>query len=205
MVLLRSQKVASFSETIQKLEEAKSILNDASRLASSILIEIDTSIRGVYYTTTMIENQTTTVKNHANTLSTKLSSINSSLTTLKNYGNDELEALADKNTISQKEQALADAENTLIKAKRNLDTLIKTQASNLTSKQDEMIQMKNSITLNQKKYEELLAGATREELQSAKNAIESAEISRAKAQLSFKDYQIIAPFDGIVEDIPWIV
>jgi phosphoenolpyruvate-protein kinase (PTS system EI component) len=146
-----------------------------------------------------------TVKTHASTINNKLSAINSALTTLKNYGNDELEALADKNTITQKEQSLEDAQNTLAKAKRNLEALKKTQDTNRISSQDEITRMKNSILLNEKKYQELINGPTREERASAENAIQAANISLQKANLTKKDYQIIATFDGVVEDIPWRV
>jgi multidrug efflux pump subunit AcrA (membrane-fusion protein) len=205
MVTLRSETTPNFTETLRVLEEAKTLLTDGSRLSSSLIIELDTTNRWTYYNTDNMTTTMSTVKTHASTINSKLSAINSALTTLKNYGNDELEALADKNTITQKEQSLEDAQNTLAKAKRNLETLKKTQDTNRISSQDEITRMKNSILLNEKKYQELINGPTREERASAENAIQSANISLQKANLTKKDYQIIATFDGVVEDIPWRV
>lgn len=41
------------------------------------------------------------------------------------------------------------------------------------------------------------------EMVSAKNSIHSAEINLEKANLTLKDYQIVATFDGVVRNIPW--
>lgn len=40
---------------------------------------------------------------------------------------------------------------------------------------------------------------------SAQNSISSAQISLEKAYLTLKDYQIIATFSGVINNIPWII
>lgn len=42
------------------------------------------------------------------------------------------------------------------------------------------------------------------DITSAKNSIAQSQISLEKANLALKDYQIVATFDGVITDIPWI-
>jgi multidrug resistance efflux pump len=67
-----------------------------------------------------------------------------------------------------------------------------------------MVSQENTITLAEATYNELING-TSTDIVSARNSVRSAEISLEKANLTLRDYQIIATFDGIVNHIPWII
>jgi len=199
---LRSQTNMSFDSLLSSAQEASNILTQSSKLSSLILIELDTTT-SIYYTSDNIDSLKTAIKT-ANTSSTsKLSSINNNIATLKNYGNEDLQALSDKNSLESKKQSLLSAQNALIQARRDLEALKKSQETALVSSQDDIIKSKNTVTLNTATYNELKNGPTQEEILQATNSIKSAELSLEKAKLSKKDYELIAPFDGEIEDIPW--
>gem|GEM_PF-3682026 len=192
----------SFDSLLSSAQEASNILTQSSKLSSLILIELDTTT-SIYYTSDNIDSLKTAIKT-ANTSSTsKLSSINNNIATLKNYGNEDLQALSDKNSLESKKQSLLSAQNALIQARRDLEALKKSQETALVSSQDDIIKSKNTVTLNTATYNELKNGPTQEEILQATNSIKSAELSLEKAKLSKKDYELIAPFDGEIEDIPW--
>lgn len=84
-----------------------------------------------------------------------------------------------------------------------MEALKSSQNTDRISKQNEITRARNTITSNELTYNELMNGPTSVDQKSARNNIASANISLSKAYLSLKDYQIVAPFDGIVNDIPW--
>lgn len=180
-------------------------MNTSSKLMSLVLIELETTRVGGNYSTSDIDNLKATIKTNATTVASKASSVSSSLTNLKNYGSDALQALADRNTLATKEQALASAKNELMKAKRAYETLKQSQETARTTSQNELIRQKNTISLNQLSYNELLAGPKSDEVRAAQNSIKSAELNLQKAKIAMKDYQIRTTFDGEIQDIPWIV
>lgn len=176
-----------------------------SEFASLILQELDATPSGRVWSSDRIDTAKSDTKTIASTLSSRLSSLNSTYTTLKNYGSDDLQALADKNTLSAKEQSVTSLKNSLAKAERDLELLKKEQGTQRVSSQNELARTINTITQNQYNYSELLDGPDASEIRSAKSKVESARIALQKVQENMKDYQIIASFSGTVEDIPWKV
>lgn len=177
----------------------------SSKLASYVVTELETTRVGGNYTTSDIDDLKTTIKTNASTIASKASNINTSVTTLKNYGSEALQALADKNTLATKEQVLASAKNDLVKAKRSYETLKQSQVTTRAASQDEMTRQKNTVDLSRLAYNELVAGPKNDEIRTAQNSIRSAELSIEKANVAMKDYQIRATFDGEIQDIPWII
>ncbi len=202
---LRSLPTKNFDSTLAALEDAQSLMSMTSKLMSYVLIELETTRVGGNYTTSDIDDFKTTIKTNATTVASKASSVSSSLVALKNYGSDALQALADKNTLATKEQSLTSAKNELTKAKRSHEALKQSQETTRVASQDELTRQKNTISLNQLSYNELLAGPKNDEIRTAKNSIASAELSLQKANIAMKDYQIRATFDGEIQDIPWII
>ena len=180
-------------------------MSTSSKLASYVVTELETTRVGGNYTTSDIDDFKTTIKANAITIASKASSINTSVTTLKNYGSEALQALSDKNTLATKEQVLASAKNDLVKAKRAYETLKQSQITTRVASQDEMTRQKNAVDLSRLAYNELVAGPKSDEIRTAQNSIRSAELSIEKANIAMKDYQIRATFDGEIQDIPWII
>ncbi len=116
-------------------------------------------------------------------ISGKYSNINSSLANLKNYGNDSLEALADKNTLANKKSSITQITNDLESAKRGLESTKASYEAKIISAKGEIESARNSIKLNEASYNEIMAGAETTEIKSARNSIQSANISLEKAKL----------------------
>lgn len=95
------------------------------------------------------------------------------------------------------------SQNNLTKALQDLADIKTTQNIDRIAKQNLINQAQNSITLAVLNYEQMVRGPTVTDIRSAQNSIASANTSLSKSYLSLKDYQIIAPFDGVIEDIPW--
>lgn len=200
-----SGKNTDFDTVNATLIQARTLTTHMSEFTSLILQELDATRANATWSSDTIDTAKTSTKTIASTLSSKLSSLNSTYTTLKNYGSDDLQALSDKNTVTAKEQSLISAKNSLKKSEQDFEQLKKDQDIKRISSQNELTRQKNTIIQNQYAYDELLDGPKDSESRSAKSKVESARISLQKAEEGMKDYQIIASFDGTVEDIPWKV
>lgn len=187
------------------LLQARTLTTHMSEFTSLILQELDATRTNATWSSDTLDTAKSDTKTIASTLASKLSSLNSTYTTLKNYGSDDLQALSDKNTITAKEQSLVSAQNSLKKAEQDFEQLKKDQEVKRISSQNEIARQQNTITQNQYSYNELLDGPKTSEIRSAKSKVESARISLQKVKEGMKDYQIIASFSGTVEDIPWKV
>ena len=203
LAIVRAKPTRSLDEVLSVITQVREILSDLSDLTAMGVEEYGNTPTGVPFGQSDIETAQTSLRTLGSTLSSKLTSLNSTYTTLKNYGSDAIQALADKNTITQKEQSLQSAKNDLAKAQRSYEALKTSQNTDLISRQNEISRMKNTITLSEITYNELIQGPEATDLRSAKNSISSAEINLSKANIALKDYQIVAGFDGIVNDIPW--
>ncbi len=202
---LRNKNPRNFDEILSAIESAKTLLTDMSAISALIVAEYDASIESNNLTADLIASTKTTMRGYGTTLGSKLSTLNSTLATLKGYGSDTLQSLADKNTLAAQEQSVTTAQNDFIKAQAALEALKKSQVTDRTSKSQDIENQKNAIKLNAASYQELIKGPTSTDLISARNNISQAEIALAKTKLSLSDYQIIATFDGVIDDIPWKV
>jgi multidrug efflux pump subunit AcrA (membrane-fusion protein) len=203
--LLRTKENKTLDEVFASLTSAKDILTDLNTLSAMAIEEYENSRINITISQSFIDSQQILIRTLGSSISNKLSSLNGTYTTLKNYGTDEIQALANKNTVSQKEQSLQSTKNDLAKAERSYRALLTSQSTDRVAKQNEIVRQKNTVDLNELTYKELLAWPESTDLRSAKNSISSAEINLTKAYIALKDYQIIAPFDGTINDIPWIV
>jgi multidrug efflux pump subunit AcrA (membrane-fusion protein) len=206
VIVIRNTGTFTDFDTVNKgIIQSRNLTTHLSEFASLILQELDATPSGRVWSSDRIDTAKSDTKTIASTLSSRLSSLNSTYTTLKNYGSDDLQALADKNTLSAKEQSVTSLKNSLAKAERDLELLKKEQGTQRVSSQNELARTINTITQNQYNYSELLDGPDASEIRSAKSKVESARIALQKVQENMKDYQIIASFSGTVEDIPWKV
>jgi RND family efflux transporter MFP subunit len=204
LLTLRSESPRSFSGTLTLMNHAKTFLDSYATLVwSTMIYEIDSSPETDAFPYSLHESYKTTLRGYASTLNTKIGSLNGSLSTLKWYGTDSLQALADKNTLTQKTANLTSAKNDLIATKANLEQLKKSYRAKILSAEWDIQSQKDTIRLNEASYKDTIDWAETTDITSAKNSIKNAEISLEKARLSLEDFQIIAPFDGVINDIPY--
>ncbi|MBP9812426.1 HlyD family efflux transporter periplasmic adaptor subunit [Candidatus Gracilibacteria bacterium] len=203
---LERQKVDhTLDDVLSLLTKSKTLLQDMNTLTSLAVETYEYTPTGIPFSDIEIDEAQAELRTLGSSISTKLTAQNNTYTTLKNYGSDEIETLSNKNSISSKEQTVKSAKNELDKAKRSLEALKTSQNTDKIARQNEVVRAKNSITINEISYNELLKGPEATDLKSAQNSIASANINLEKAYIALKEYQIIAPFDGVINDIPWKV
>lgn len=200
--LLRQDKT-SVTSLLSGLADAKEALTDLGSLTTLVISEYRASTEWIYITDSLIGTVTDDMQSLSSTFSNRLSTVNSTIASLKWYGEDDIQALADKNTLANKQASVNDTKNSLEKAKQELVTTKQSYATKILSSKQEIESQKWTISLNIASYEDAISGTDSTELTSAKNAIRSAQINLEKARLGLKDYQIISPFDGTIRDIPW--
>ena len=194
----------SLTNILIGLNDIKWSLSDLSSLSAISLSVLRASKTGNDLPSDFLDKKISSIDTLNTTLTSKYSNINSTLATLKNYGNDSIEALADKNTIAGKKSSVTNAQNELTKAKSSLEELKRSNESSLLSTLQSLESQKNIIKLNQASYKDTINSANTD-LVSARNSVQSAQISVQKSELALKDYQIYSTFDGIIKDIPWVV
>jgi multidrug efflux pump subunit AcrA (membrane-fusion protein) len=199
----RQKSDHTLDDVLSLLSKSKTILQDLNTLTSLAVETYEYTPTGIPFSDGEIDEAQAELRTLGSNISTKLTSQNSTYSTLKNYGSDEIETLSNKNSISSKEQTVKSAKNELEKAKRSLDALKTSQNTDTISRQNEIVRAKNNITVNEITYKELEKWPEATDLKSAQNSILSANISLEKAYNGLKEYQIIAPFDGVLNDIPW--
>lgn len=154
--LVRAKSNRSLDEVLSVITQVREILSDISDLTAMGVEEYGNTPTGVPFGQSDIETAQTSLRSLGSTLSSKLTGLNSTYTTLKNYGSDAIQALADKNTITQKEQSLQSTKNDLSKAERAYEALKTSQNTDLISRQNEISRMKNTITLSEITYNEMV-------------------------------------------------
>lgn len=197
-------KMNSLTSILVGLTELRTTISELSTLTALSISVLRDSKTGIELTSDFLDKKITAMETLNSSVSSKYSTINSTLASLKNYGNDSIQALADKNSIASKNSAVTNTENDLAKAKISLDELRRTNEANLLSAKQNIESQQNAIKLNKASYKDAIT-STNTDLISAQNSVKSAQISLEKSQLTLKDYQIYSTFDGIIRDIPWTV
>ena len=194
----------SLTSILVALTELRATISDLSTLTALSISVLRESRTGIDLPSDFLDKKIATMESLNASVSSKYSSINSTLASLKNYGNDSIQDLSNKNSIASKKASVTNALNDLTKAKIALEETKKTNESNLLSARQNIETQKNAIKLNNASYRDSITSSTTD-LVSARNSVQSAQISVQKAELALKDYQIYSTFDGVIRDIPWVV
>lgn len=193
----------SLTSVLTSLSEMKTLIGDLNTLTSLSISTLRASQAGPDLESSFLDTKISTIDSLASSISAKFQNVNTSLATLKNYGNDDLQALADTNTVSGKKSALLSVKNDLESAKRNQEATKKSYENKILTAEQGIESAKNTITLNTASYDEIQRGAESTEVISARNSVQSSQISLEKARLTLADYQIHASLPGVIKDIPW--
>lgn len=194
----------SLTSILVGLTEMRSTIGDLSSFTALSISVLRASRTSQDFPSDYLDQKVAIVEWLNSTVSAKYSTLNSTLASLKNYGNDSIQALADSNSIASKKASVTNAQNDLEKAKISFEETKKTNESSLLSAKQNIESQKNTIKLNSASYRDTIS-TTSTDLVSAQNSVKSSQISLEKAELALKDYQIYATFDGIIRDIPWVV
>ncbi len=148
--------------------------------------------------------KSSTLSNRNNTLN-KISQIRSEIHTLENLTDLDLLSDSQQTELLSKQESINNQKFSLEKAKQSLETaqddfneMLANQKVELENKQNNLDDKKKSYDLALIKQEELLEWPTQKNILRATNSIKQSEIKLQSAYDSLEDYQIIAPFDGII-------
>lgn len=196
------QNTTSITQLLATLTKAKTILATLNNLSTLIVAEYRASNESIYIPNTLITSTVSEMQALSSTLSSKLSGVTSTIATLKGYGDDEIQELSDKNTLLSKKAAVKTVQNNLTKSEQELSTAKTSYEAKILSAQQGITSARNSIKIN---HSTTVGIGAKSELTSASNSVQSAKLSLEKTRLALKEYQIIANFDGIISDIPWVI
>lgn len=199
------QNTTSVTQLLATLTKAKTILATLNNLSTLIVAEYRASNESIYIPNTLITSTVSEMQALSSTLSSKLSGVTSTIATLKGYGDDEIQELSDKNTLLSKKAAVKTVQNNLTKSEQELSTAKTSYEAKILSAQQGITSARNSIKINQINHSTTVGIGAKSELTSASNSVQSAKLSLEKTRLALKEYQIIANFDGIISDIPWVI
>lgn len=195
---------SSLTSVLIWLKEVQSIMEELGSLTTLSMASVRASRIGAEMNTTLIESKVASLTTLSTDLATQYANIDSMITTLKNADNTTLTDLGTANTLAAKKMSVNTAQNDLTKAKQSLIQTRATYEGKVLTSQQNIESQKNTIKLNTALYNETINGTSTDVI-SARNSVKSAQISLEKAYLTLKDYQIVATFDGIINDIPWII
>lgn len=142
----------------------------------------------------------------------KISILNKSINTLNTLTDIELLSEGNNNTLKKKEETLKSAEVDIEKKKTNIGTLknsLLTTKTNYSiqeeSKEKDIESKENTLEIARISLEEVLEWPTPENILKAQNTIRQSEIRLESSEESLEDYQLIAPFDGVIRKIDYKV
>ena len=212
----------SYANYDESGEKAKllHLLNEFNSMYDELYITID----GVYNTAensipsegALGESDISAIKTkmsaYRNTILSKISAINKSIATLSTLSDTELLAEGNNNTIAQKTAALKTSALNIEKKQKEIEGIqsdFDIAKMNLsiqeTTKERDISSKKNSLEIAKISLDELIEWPTSENVKKAQNTIRQAQIRLESAQDSLEDYQLIAPFDGVIRKIDYKV
>jgi HlyD family secretion protein len=161
---------------------------------------------------TDIDSKKSKMSSYRTTILSKISTLNKSINTLNTLTDIQLLSEGNNNTLKKKEEALKSAEVDIEKKKVNLESLKNDFLTTKTtysiqeeSKEKDIESKKNTLEIAKISSQELIEWPTSENVLKAQNTIRQAEIRLASSQESLSDYQLTAPFDGIIRKIDYKV
>ncbi len=161
---------------------------------------------------TDIDAKKNKMSSYRTTILSKISILNKSINTLNTLTDIELLSEGNNNTLKKKEETLKSAEFDIEKKKTNIGTLknsLLTTKTNYSiqeeSKEKDIESKENTLEIARISLEEVLEWPTPENILKAQNTIRQSEIRLESSEESLEDYQLIAPFDGVIRKIDYKV
>ncbi|MBW7954878.1 HlyD family efflux transporter periplasmic adaptor subunit [Candidatus Gracilibacteria bacterium] len=208
-----------FENKKQDLEYLKILLGEISNIYKNLSNTSDLTYQtrdNSISTSTFSQTQIDQIK--SNMLSIKQSSESKSISnqntvnTINNLTNLDNLNTSNNNQIEQKNESLKSQKNSLEQKQNQLKTLennLKNTLFNneisLENKLQSIENLKNQIEIAKQNLDDLITGPTNENIKKAQNNITSASNKLENALKGYKDYNIIAPFDGIVRKNDFLV
>jgi hypothetical protein len=207
--------VQSFDASTATVNQAQSLANftsDTAKMAASFNTTIkdvlDATVVGAVYTDATLSSYRSSVTSYLSKFTGWSTSANANLRDLVSGSSVGTIQLSTQSTLAAKQASLASTELDALKQKNTLDQLLLERKNTeldflakIQAKQLEIESARAAQNLTQKQYEDMLAGPKATEIALKKNDIAQAENSLVVLQEKIKEYQLIAPMDGIATAI----
>lgn len=205
-LLSKSSDVAS----LKSLQAAQTILIDTTlNLINATSSALDSSVEDV---NTFPKSTITSLMDGMNSSRSKFNSLSSSINNnskqLASLDNTDLTQLSVQNTLEWKKQSFSEIQSEILAneaslkaAKIALEKLQLDYTLKIAQQQDSTVSSQWSLELTKLNLEDIQAPPKKSEQTLALAQIEQANLNLKKSQKKLEDYQIIAPFDGIVRNI----
>ncbi|NUJ97820.1 efflux RND transporter periplasmic adaptor subunit [Candidatus Gracilibacteria bacterium] len=194
------------------LEYENDFFSNLFSLADYTYKAVEGSIENVYFSQSKIDSFKTNLSSIRQKSQTNLARIISSNNELKTLTNLDLLKSENQNTQNQKlltikdtELSLSKAENEITNLKNDLKLKEQTYAYQLLQKQKDKSAYELTLSINQASYDELIEGVSEYDLKTAQNSVRNAEISLADSLEDLENYELEAPFSGLVRKLDFQV
>lgn len=127
------------------------------------------------------------------------------VTSINNYLNQIWTITTSWWEVSSLNLSLQKAELDLAQLKENYDLSVENYEVKLESKNNDLENLRTTLSVNEKSYEELIEWPTAENIQLKNNSIAQAEINLADAIKDLENYRLEAPFDWVIRKMDFKV
>ena len=200
---------------VATLDGVKSALKDADALTQVLFTAADAthsvlvkSVSNAAFTQSTLDSITALTASDRDAAKTQESTVENNLNALANLANEDVVARQNSDALQAKQQTLDAANLTLKKDGDTVRTLQQTldtvKAQYVIDKQNQQNTIQantDALAVAQQALVETERGAKSETLDQKQNAIRQAEIALEAMKSQEVNYQIIAPFDGVIESI----
>lgn len=213
-------------DLIEILDKVLNTYNWLYQMTDTLYYTIENSVEWTALPSSKITELKTKFSAYRSVVLTKISLITQAQNTIKNLSDTNLINQTNENAISKQNEAIKSAETAVSKqelaitkqelaistketdiknAVKSYEELLTNQKINLTAKQNEVENAKKALEIAKTSYQELMDWATPENIEKASNAVKQAEIWLDNANKKLEDYELTAPFDGIIRKVDYMV
>ncbi len=159
-----------------------------------------------------IDSMKSKMSGYRTTILSKINTINANINTLNTLSDTDLISESNNITLRQKQSSLDASTVSLDKKQSDLDTAQKDYDTTMQSyaiveesKLKDIDIKRLSLDTAKLSLDELIEWPTSENVQKAQNSVKQAEIQLISSNDSLEDYELIAPFDGVVRKVDYKV
>lgn len=209
---LAAKNDVTIDDVIALMEDAEPTFEQLIDASDNTYEMLKNSITGLELSSNELSSFKSSALSARSSAENTMSSFQNNITSLKNQEDLGITELKVSDTIRAKQNSVSDAEDSLEKAQDTLDNLQKTLATkkaneelSITSKQNTITNLENSLTEQQNDLADLEDGADEIDIIKATNEVTQKKLALANVQENVDNYELIAPFDGVLRDIDFKV
>jgi RND family efflux transporter MFP subunit len=197
---------------LQILTDFLPVLEKSSLLAESYYDVVHATISSPDLSESTLSSKKNTTSSFVKDMQSKKTSLQTKIQTVQNLSDENIRDLDFSITTSQAKTSLESAKIAFEKTQQERDRLIdsyafsKEEARLLIVKAEQNLRsLQVSAEEQEQSLQKLIDGPTAEDIQKARNDVLQRELALQKVKSNISQYQIIAPFDGMIRKIDYKV